>query len=523
MAQDGRKPLPQKATIRIQRFNPDVDQKPYFDTFETQVTPDTTILDALEAIKAIPDGSLTFRRSCRHGICGSCAMNINGVNILACSQALANHINGAGEVTIRPLPYLTVVKDLVVERTPFWEQYRRVKPWLIPSDSLPEKEFRVMPAEVEALNSAETCIMCGACYSACPVINLDKEFVGPHAMLKAFMRVSDPRDSAPSEHIVDIASVWDCTTCFKCNTQCPKDLDPGAVTATIRSTLVEKGAVPRSIGTALTSTFRNNNPFEMIHADRLAWAESLALKNALAEPVDALYFVCCLACYEPRAQKAAQAMVKVMNAAGIDLGTLGSEEACCGSEIHRLGEMGLFEMMVEERTETLSMAQTQKIITTSPHCFNIYKNHYPDLKYPIEHYTQYVARLIADGRLNIKGEVKKKVTYHDPCYLGIQNQVFDEPRAILQSIPGVEVVEMAHSRDISLCCGGGGGRMWFEGHNPEASLSHERVREAVDTGADILTTACPFCQNMLDDAVKTLGLDDQIEVKDLMELVVKAL
>ncbi|MEE8122115.1 MAG: (Fe-S)-binding protein, partial [Anaerolineales bacterium] len=191
--------------------------------------------------------------------------------------------------------------------------------------------------------------------------------------------------------------------------------------------------------------------------------------------------------------------------------------------MQRIGEMGLFEMMVEELTESLNKPQTQQVVTTSPHCFDVFSNHYPDLNLNAEHYTQYVARLIADGQLVFKGEINKRVTYHDPCYLGIQNDVFDEPRAILQNIPGVELVEMERNRKQSLCCGGGGGRMWFEGHASGAHLSHERVREAVNTGAQILATACPFCLNMLDDAVKTLALDDQIEVKDIMELVVEAI
>ena len=511
------------ATLRIQRFNPDVDKKPYFEEFQVELIPGKTILDALLEIKAEQDGSLTFRRSCRHGICGSCTMSINGTNMLACESPIKDHLNEEGLGTIRPLSYVPIIKDLVVDRGSFWEQYQRIKPWLIPPEDVPEREFRISPEEVSTFNKAERCIMCGACYSACPVISLDKGFVGPHAMLKLFLRVSDTRDSAPGKHMLDIATVWDCTTCYTCDAQCPKDLYPGQVSKTLRSLLVEEGKVPRTLGTALTSTFRNKNPFEMVHAERLAWAKDLTLRNALVEPVDALYFVCCLTCYDSRAQKIAQAMMAAMNAAGIILGTLGSEEACCGSEMRRMGEMGLFEMMVEERNETLMAAQTRQMVTNSPHCFDVYRNHYPDIDFNTEHYTQYVARLIADGRLTFEGHVRTRVTYHDPCYLGIQNKVFVEPRIILQSIPGVELVEMERSREKSLCCGGGGGRMWFEGHNSGVHLSHERVREAVATGAQILATACPFCLNMLDDAVKILGLDDQIEVKDIMELVVEAI
>ena len=216
-------------TIRVQRFNPEVAAKPYFDEFSVQMTPDTTILDALHQIKAEQDGSLTFRRSCRHAICGSCAMNVNGRNILVCKTPLRTQLDGQGQVTIRPLPYLPIIKDLVVDRTSFWEQYQRVKPWLVPPDDVPEKEFRVSPEEVAALNNAETCIMCGACYSACSVIGMTKRYIGPHALLKAFLRTLDPRDTIAGERLADLAGddgVYRCHTVFNCIDACPKNLDP---------------------------------------------------------------------------------------------------------------------------------------------------------------------------------------------------------------------------------------------------------------------------------------------------------
>lgn len=227
----------QTATLRIQRFNPDVDKKPYLDEFEIAVTPDTTILDALEAIKAGQDGTLTFRRSCRHAICGSCAMNINGRNNLVCNQPVKRHLDRKGRVTIRPLPYLPIIKDLVVDRTSFWEQYLRIKPWLIPPDNIPEKEFRVSPDEVAALHNAETCIMCGACYSACQVVALNKNYIGPHALLKTFLRVMDPRDSAAGERLAAIAGddgIYRCHTIFNCIDACPKGLDPTKAIETLR-------------------------------------------------------------------------------------------------------------------------------------------------------------------------------------------------------------------------------------------------------------------------------------------------
>jgi succinate dehydrogenase / fumarate reductase iron-sulfur subunit len=226
------------AVVRIQRFNPDTDRKPHWQEFRVEMPQGMTILDALHAIKTQQDGSLTFRRSCRHGICGSCAMNVNGYNRLVCETPLKDHLDGRGRISIRPLPYLPITKDLVVDRSSFWEQYRRVKPWLIPPADAPEGEFRVSPEEVAALHNAEKCIMCGACYSACTIVGLNKQYIGPHALLKAFLRVLDPRDSAPGERLAGVDGAdgaFRCHTIFNCIDACPKHLDPTYAIETLRS------------------------------------------------------------------------------------------------------------------------------------------------------------------------------------------------------------------------------------------------------------------------------------------------
>ena len=224
-------------TLRIQRFNPDSDKKPRLAIYKVEREQGMTVLDALHKVKTEQDGSVTYRRSCRHAICGSCAMNINGKNMLACHTPVTEVMDKKNRITIRPLPYLPIIKDLVVDRTTFWKQYMRVKPWLIPPDDVPEKEFRISPAEVEALQKAETCIMCGACYSACSVIGMTKEYIGPHALLKAFLRVLDPRDNAPEERLDDLAGgdgVYRCHTIFNCIDACPKELDPTQAIETLR-------------------------------------------------------------------------------------------------------------------------------------------------------------------------------------------------------------------------------------------------------------------------------------------------
>lgn len=230
-------------TVKIQRFNPDVDTKPRFDTFTVQATPDTTILDSIEHIKADIDGSLTFRRSCRHAICGSCAMNINGKNGLICNSPILQNVNRKGEITIKPLPGLPVIKDLVVDRTRFWEQYLRVKPWLIPPDDVPEKEYHMTPEEVEALLNAEKCIMCGACFSACPIAALKPSYIGPHALQKQYQRVMDPRDIAIAERLDEVEEhdgIYGCRTVGTCIEDCPKGLNPTQTISTLRQIAMKR-------------------------------------------------------------------------------------------------------------------------------------------------------------------------------------------------------------------------------------------------------------------------------------------
>lgn len=228
---------PTTITLRIQRFNPDLDKKPRLQDFAIDWQQGMTILDALQTVKAQRDGSVTFRRSCRHAICGSCAMNVNGKNMLVCDQPVKAHLDRNNKVTIKPLPYLPIIKDLVVDRTSFWNQYMRVKPWLIPPADVPDAEFRISPEEVTALQDAEKCIMCGACYSACSVIGMTKDYIGPHALLKAFLRTMDPRDAGVAERLELVAQddgVFRCHTVFNCIDACPKDLNPTQAIETLR-------------------------------------------------------------------------------------------------------------------------------------------------------------------------------------------------------------------------------------------------------------------------------------------------
>jgi Fe-S oxidoreductase len=356
------------------------------------------------------------------------------------------------------------------------------------------------------------CIQCGKCTGGCPV--------GYKTALNIRGVIYQLLTSGNGFELDGFEELWDCTTCNTCTARCPKEVDPMELMIGLRSVVVEGGRIPNTAKVALQSVFTQGNPLTFARDDRDAWVGDLSIRRLNEEAqAEYLYFVGCSPSYDPRIQKVARALVKAFDQAEVDFGILGREESCCGSEVRRLGEVGLFEMLVEDNLELWESYGIKKVVTTSPHCHNTFEKDYPSGALETVHYTELVADLVEEGRLTFRGEVKKTVTYHDPCYLGKHSQIYDAPRSILQSIPGVKFIEMDRCRERSLCCEGGGGRMWLEGTNIEERLAHERVQEAIDCGAEVLATACPFCVLTLEDAVKTRGLEEEIQVLDIMELV----
>jgi Fe-S oxidoreductase len=357
------------------------------------------------------------------------------------------------------------------------------------------------------------CIQCGKCTGGCPVsitTALNVRFLIYETLVEL---LPDP------SHMEEL---WDCTTCFTCVERCPKDVRPADLIIGLRGQLVEAGRIPPTIGDALMSIFRQGNPLGFAREDRAAWTEGLGVRPA-DEGGEVLLFTCCSSAYDQQAQRGTKALARALQAAAVDFCYLGTRESCCGNEVRRVGEVGLFEMLVEEGKPLLEGTGVRRIVTTSPHCYNTFKNEYGLEGVEVLHYTQFVSELLATGKLGLPNPVERMVTYHDPCFLGKQNGIFDEPRAVLQAIPGLKFVEMDRIRERSLCCEGGGGRMWFEGTNSEQRLAFERVHEAAETGAEVLAVACPFCLSMLEDAVKVQGLEERLKVMDMMQLVVEAL
>lgn len=359
------------------------------------------------------------------------------------------------------------------------------------------------------------CIQCGRCTGGCPVT--------ARTDLNVRRVVYESINENMLDELAKLPDIWDCTTCSTCAVRCPKGLKPLEVLIGLREMLVESGMIQPTVRDALESVFQEGNPWEKPRATRLDWTEGLEAK--IAEPgekTENLLFVCCSVAYDPKLQVIAKSLVRILNKAGVDYGLVGEGETCCSSEVYNLGEAGLFEMMVEDNTELLKSFGARRMVTVSPHCYSTYKNQYPALGMEVIHYTQLLAGLLESGKLELTGEMKSKIVFHDPCYLGKKNDVFEEPRYILKQIPGVEVLEFDRKKERSLCCEGGGGKMWVETESKKERLAEIRVKDARALGADVLAVACPFCILTLDDALKAKGLEEEMKVADIMEILNEA-
>lgn len=364
------------------------------------------------------------------------------------------------------------------------------------------------------------CMQCGKCTGSCPVA------FRYHLNVRRLIQEGLVSGEIDADVAFGKKELWSCTTCATCKSRCPKGVTPFNSIIGMRGVLVESGKVPTTIRDALKGTEKHGNPWGRARQKRADWTSGLTpkVKNLTEESAENMLFACCAAAYDPRVQEVSKAIVKVLNQGGVDFGIIGIDESCCGSEIKSIGEEGLFEVLADMNKELFESAGVKNVITISPHCFNAFKNAYK-AKFTVQHYSQVVADLIDKGKLKFSKEIKKVVSYHDPCFLGRQNQVFDEPRKVIQSIPGVEFRELERIREFSLCCEGGGGRMWVEAEDGKEGerLAETRIKEAIGVGAEILAVACPFCLLTLEDAVKTSGNEGKIKVMDILELAAEAL
>ncbi len=354
------------------------------------------------------------------------------------------------------------------------------------------------------------CYQCGLCDAVCPW-NKVRTFSIRKIVREATFGLTE----------IESEDLWRCTTCGRCPQQCPRDVRQIESGVALRRIATEYGVFPASVKplrVVNASLLGEGNPFGEKRKNRADWAEGLSVQT-FTEGMEILYFPGCYLSYDPRLKKVARATAHILNQAGVDFGILGSKENCCGESIRKTGDEALFKRLARENIKTFIDHGVKKILVSSPHCYHTFKNEYPEFRvnFEVVHISQYLFELINEGRLEIKKDYGKKVTYHDPCYLGRHNGLYDEPREVLKKIPGLELIEMAESRGDSLCCGGGGGRIWMETPKGER-FSDLRLEQAIGVGAEVLVTACPYCITNFEDSRLNREDSEDIEVKDITEI-----
>jgi Fe-S oxidoreductase len=355
------------------------------------------------------------------------------------------------------------------------------------------------------------CFQCGLCDVVCP-----------WNQVRSFSMRKIVREATFGLTEIESEDIWRCTTCGRCPQQCPRDVKQIESGVALRRIATEYGVFPKPVSpirTASGSLIGEGNPLSEERARRADWAEGLSVKT-FTEGMDLFYFPGCYLSYDPRLKKVARATADILNLAGIDFGILGPEENCCGESIRKTGDEELFKRLARDNIKAFVDHGVKKILVSSPHCYHTFKNEYPEfmVNFEVVHITQYLFELIYEGRIELTKEYGKKVAWHDPCYLGRHNGIYDEPREVLKKIPGLELNEMPESRVDSLCCGGGGGRIWMETPKGER-FSDIRVEQAIGVGAEILVTACPYCITNFEDSRLTMDVTENIEIKDITEII----
>lgn len=359
------------------------------------------------------------------------------------------------------------------------------------------------------------CYQCGKCDVVCPW-NRVKKFSMRKLVREAAFGMSE----------IEGEDIWQCSTCGKCPMECPRNVKQVESGIAIRRIATDYGVYSptanpiRAIRSNLSS---EGNPFQEDRKKRADWANGLGV-NSFTEGMEILYYPGCYLSYDPRLKKVAVATAKILQKANVNFGILGAKEVCCGESIRKTGDEQLFRKLAKENINTFIDNGVKKILVSSPHCFNTFKKEYPEfmVNFEVVHITQFVSELLEQGRLKINGNYNKTVTYHDPCYLGRHNGIYEQPRTILQSINSLTFVEMIDNKKDSLCCGGGGGRIWMDTPKGER-FADLRLLQALDAGANVLATSCPYCIANFEDSKLSNNKCENLEIKDITEIISEAI
>jgi len=385
----------------------------------------------------------------------------------------------------------------------------------------------------QQLLSFDACVNCGRCEEACPA-NISGNTYSPRLLIQTLHKtmvetLQKPSGKSPQELISAVFSEaypWQCTTCGACTVRCPAFVNPvDEIVDLRRYQALTTGKVPKSIADTLRNVERQGNPWGIPAQDRLNWSEGLNLRELVpGDETDVLYFVGCASAFDDRNKKVARAFVHLLQRASVDFGILGFDETCCGETARRMGNEYLFQVLAEQNLEAMSKIKFKRIVTQCPHCFNTLKNEYPQFgsNYKVQHYTEFLIELNLMRSINLNGNGRaERLAYHDSCYLGRYNQIYQAPRQLLKDAQ-LHPVELPRHGENSFCCGGGGGQMWLE-TDPNTRINHRRLAEAMEAGVDVVATACPYCLFMFDDAIRSKGVGDKVQVMDIAELLEKQL
>ena len=358
------------------------------------------------------------------------------------------------------------------------------------------------------------CYQCGTCTGVCPW-NTVRSFMVRRIIHEAQLGATDFGGE----------DMWTCVTCRECVQVCPRGVEIIDIMRAMRRAIVSLGVgiVPDALRITAKNIAGVGNPLGEEPKKRNDWAKDLGVKN-FSPGTEILYFPCCIPSYDPDVKTVSRSTAAILNKLGIDFGLIGSEAKCCGESIRKAGHEDTFQSLAQNNITLFKDNGVKTLIVSSPHCYHTFKNEYPELggEFQVLHVTQYLASLIDQGKLKFSKEITKRVIYSDPCYLGRHNNVYDEPRKILRSIPGLELIEFPDFRKEALCCGGGGGRIWMETVKGER-FSDIRMEQAIGKDADIIALACPYCFLNYRDSMLTMGKADVIQVKDISELVAEAM
>jgi Fe-S oxidoreductase len=366
----------------------------------------------------------------------------------------------------------------------------------------------------EGGETLQLCYQCACCSGSCPW-GLVRDFTIHKVIHESQLGAVD----------FEGEGIWLCVACAACVNQCPRGVNLIDVVKAIRRTVMEVGVgkVPSPLQIAMTGIAGVGNPLGQEKEKRADWAKDMDAK-AFTKGTDLLYFPCCLPCYDPLIKGIARATATILNKVGVDFGILGINESCCGEAIRKAGNESLFQSVAQKNIATFSENEVKKVLVSSPHCYHTFRNEYPEFgsNFEVIHSSQYLLQLIKDHKLEFTKELHMKVAYHDSCYLGRHNDIYDEPREVLRSIPGLELVEFPDNREDSICCGGGAGRLWMDTEKGQR-FSDIKLEQAIDLGAEVLAVACPYCMSMFKDSQLTVDKGETVAVKDIAELVKEAM